>query len=93
MSEVYIPLHLSYFCKFICNSFRFLSWFNFVLFSGGGDAWGRGEGVGWGRGGEVLNHTHVAPAGRIKIQALHKAKIPPTKCLKVISSLSQLLHV
>ena len=42
---------------------------------------------------EVLNHTHVAPAGRIKMQAPHKAKIPPTKCLKVIFSLSQLLHV
>ena len=51
-------------------------------------------GVGWVGGGvEVLNHTHVAPAGRIEIQAPHKAKIPPTKCLKVISSLSQLFHV
>ena len=32
MPEVHIPLHLSYFSKFICNSFRVLSWFNFVLF-------------------------------------------------------------
>ena len=37
------------------------------------------------RGGvEVLSHTHVAPAGRIKMHALHRAIISPTKSLKVI---------
>ena len=46
MPEVYIPLHLLYFSQFLCNSFRFLSWFNFVLFPEVGM---RGEEVkGWG---------------------------------------------
>ena len=46
---------------------------------------GRGEGEG---GGGILNHTRVAPAGRIKMQAPHKAIIPPTKCLSHFFSLT-----
>ena len=48
MPEVYIPLHLSDFSKFICNSFRFLSWFNFVLFREVGMRWAGVKGVGGG---------------------------------------------
>ena len=44
MPEVHIPLHSLYLVQFTCNSFRFLSWFNFVLLREGGDAGGRGEG-------------------------------------------------
>ena len=44
----------------------------------------------WGWG--VLNHTHVAPAGRIKMHTPRKAIIPATNCLKIIFSLSQLLQ-
>ena len=36
----------------------------------------------WGWG--VLNHTHVAPAGRIKMHTPRKAIIPATNCLKII---------
>ena len=42
----------------------------------------------WWGGVKVLSHTHVAPAGRIKMHALYRVLIPPTKRLKFIFSLT-----